>query len=654
MQKKNLKNILLRCWLPGLLILGFAGFSYGQNLIADPGFEIWDGSTGSPPNTLQALSNWYEANGTADHHHQDIVGGSNLTALEDCPLGEGNTWCGFPQEGSGVLGCWKGNGPDGTREWAGTQLSEPMVAGGCYEISFWIQNKKDKVDSEFVSNQWGVFFNHTQIPFFNPNLANYAAMADHWVACDEVIDGSEWRKLEFEYQASEDFEYMYIGYMGDFSTSTYSVPNDNYLLGYYVWIDEVIVTRIDPQLTLTEDVTICLGESVTLEADSNFPINWEDTNNGVTSRTVSPEHTTTYYVQTLDSTLCTIRDSIVVTVIGDEVIDFAGVEICDGANPVILDPSITVGSWSGPGVVDAAQGVFDPNAVGVGEHFVTYNSGADCADNFTMVVDVVAPPTVDFEADFFQGCPPLMVQFENLSPEDGIEYNWNYGNNLTGNDPHIGSTVYDELGSYDVSLEIVFSENCKNEQVVEGMIEIFEAPQADFTTTPFNPSTLSPEVLFSDASIGAISQWFWDFGNGETGDKNVDETHYPSPGIYDVTLEVTSVNGCVDSITRQITVQSIVRFYIPNVFSPNNDGVNDHFEVYTVGPLEDYKMTVFNRWGGTVFESNDINSPWDGRLPNGDKAEVGVYVYAIEYTYQGFTPSESFSGVQSGDVMIMR
>lgn len=634
--------------------LGILTYGKTQNLIQNYSFEEWDGNAGWPPNTLAPLTHWYEANGTPDHHHVGNNPGSNLTGLEDCPLGQGNTWCGIAHEGQGVLGCWKGNGPDGTREWGGIQLSEPMVAGGCYKVSFWIQNKKDKIDHEYVSNQWGVFFNHTQIPFFNANLANYAAMADHWVACEEVIDGSEWRYLEWDYQASEDFEYMYIGYMGDFSTSTYSVDNTNYLLGYYVWIDEVSVTRVDPQLALTDDLTICQGESVTLQATSNFPIKWEDTNTGVATRSVNPEHTTTYYVQTLDSTLCSVRDSIVVTVIGDEVINFAGVTICDGADPVVLDPSISTGTWSGPGIIDPAQGLFDPAIVGVGDHFVTYNSGADCSENFTMNVEVVAPPALDFEADILQGCPPLEVQFNDISPVTGIGYQWDFGNGLTSTELQSAATIYNSLGSYDVSMEVVFSENCKNQQTIEGLIEVFEAPQANFSTSPSNPSTLSPEVVFTDISSGNLSQWFWNFGNGDTGDKNSDATTYPSPGIYDVMLQVTSINGCVDSIIRQVTVQSIVNFYVPNVFSPNDDGINDLFEVYTIGPLEDYKMTVFNRWGGTVYVSNDINTTWDGTLPNGEKAETGVYAYAIEYTYQGFTPTSSFSGIKTGDIMIIR
>ena len=423
----------MRKFIPCLIIVfSFVGTTVGQNLIPDPGFENWDGTPGWAPGPLSCLAEWYEASGTADYHHQDpMFSGSNLTGLEDCPLGQGNTNCGFPYQGQAVLGCWKGNGPDGNREWAGIQLTEPMVAGGCYKVSFWIQNKKDDPDRLLVTNQWGMFFNDTPTPFFNASLANYAAMSDHWVASDQIVDGSEWMKLEFDYQASEAFAYAYIGFMGDYATSSNIIYNDDYLLGPYVWIDEVIVERVDPQLTLTEDIAICEGESVVLEASSNFPILWEDNQSNVLSRTVSPQQTTTYYVQTQDSTLCAIRDSIVVTVFGDQEVNFMGGEICEGADPFLLDPTILEGSWAGPGVIDATQGLFDPALAGVGGHYIAYTSDVDCSEDFLLFVEVSVPPVVDFEADVLEGCPPLEVQFNDLSATPGIAYAWDFGNGTT-------------------------------------------------------------------------------------------------------------------------------------------------------------------------------------------------------------------------------
>lgn len=625
-----------------------------QNLIADPGFELWSGVFPSSPNTLSTLTYWYNSNGTSDYHHQMNPPGSNLTSLEDCPTGQGQTQCGVPYEGQGVLGCWKGNGDDGPREWAGIQLSESMVAGACYEISFWIQNKEDDPNDEYKSNQWGLFFDHDRIPFFNPNVANYAAMSDHWVACEEVIEGSDWVKVAFDYQASEDFEYAHVGYMGDVSTSTFTAPNDDHLLGFYVWIDEIVITRIDPQLTLTEDVSICKGESATLEAISNFPIIWEDNNSSSSSRVLSPDTTTIYYVQTIDSTLCSIRDSIIITILDGEVFDFVGQSICVGADPLILEPNIASGTWRGPGIIDATQGRFDPELAGIGEFLITYTSDADCSENFTMKVEVSPNPAIDLEADFLEGCPPLEVQFNDVSPTPGIAYQWNLGNGAVSNEMVTTSTTYTALGGYDVSLEVVYSENCKSIVDAPNLITVFDPPEADFAYTPFVPSNLMPLVQFENTSTGDIDDVLWDFGNGDISDSYSPATTFDLPGIYDVQLWVTSSNNCIDSTAYQITVNSEVKMYVPNAFSPNGDGVNDLFEVKAFGLILAYEIIIFDRWGGIVYENDNIDDSWNGYLPNGEKSTNGVYAYLIKYVYQGLGDNLMIEGKKSGDITILR
>ena len=608
---------------------------------------------GSAASPLTPLTFWYNANGTSDHHHQLNPAGSNLSSLENCPTGQGNTECGFPFEGQGVLGCWKGNGADGNKEWAGIQLSEPMEAGACYKISFWIQNKKDEPGNEYITNQWGMFFDHTEIPFFNPSIANFASMSDHWVACEEVIDGSEWKKLEFDYQASEDFAYAYIGYMGDYSTSTFSIANDDFLLGFYVWIDEVSVTRIDPQLTLSEDISICRGETVLLEAVSNFPIKWEDNNSSATSRSVSPDSTTVYYVQTLDSTLCAIRDSIVVSIIDEQVVDFSGANICAGAAPLMLDSSVGSGTWSGTGIIDNSQGIFDPALAGIGAFAIQYVSDADCSENFTMMVTVDSVPDIDMELDQLEGCAPLEVYFDDLSPNPGVAYDWDFGNGMFSTDLLSTYTVYTEPGSYDVNLEVVYSENCKSSLYLPNLIEVFESPEASFTYAPNNPSNLEPTVQFENTSEGNMTEVFWDFGNGNTSDAYNPQTIFDTPGIYDVQLQVF-YNGCVDSTSQKITVNSKVNFFIPNAFSPNGDGINDHFKIHSRGLITDYEMTIFHRQGGTLFKSNSIDDSWDGSTPNGQPCSSGVYVYLIKYKYQGLDNDLFIDGQQAGDITILR
>jgi len=83
---------------------------------------------------------------------------------------------------------------------------------------------------------------------------------------------------------------------------------------------------------------------------------------------------------------------------------------------------------------------------------------------------------------------------------------------------------------------------------------------------------------------------------------------------------------------------------IPNAFSPNNDGMNDQFRPQiTSCKLDDYKLSIYNRWGQQLFNSNDINIGWLG-TNNGEPVEIGVYIYVVEYKANGLNQSNAFKG----------
>ena len=112
-----------------------------QNIIPDPSFEDWDDNASTLADYLGELYDWMSVNGSPDYHHQDHPPGSSVFSLEDCPLGTGSNVCGVPYEGSEVLGIYKANGVNGTKEWAGATLLEPMVVDQCYIVSFNIQKE---------------------------------------------------------------------------------------------------------------------------------------------------------------------------------------------------------------------------------------------------------------------------------------------------------------------------------------------------------------------------------------------------------------------------------------------------------------------------------------------------------------------------------
>lgn len=126
---------------------------------------------------------------------------------------------------------------------------------------------------------------------------------------------------------------------------------------------------------------------------------------------------------------------------------------------------------------------------------------------------------------------------------------------------------------------------------------------------------------------------------------------YTEPGTY--IQQLTTVNGCDSTLVLSLSLLD-KNVFMPNVFSPNFDGVNDYLKPYLSfnSALRIRSMQVFNKWGGLVFEENTNPGSelvgWDGTFLS-KPAEIGVYVFLIIMEQQN---GETLS--LSGDVMLLR
>ena len=121
------------------------------------------------------------------------------------------------------------------------------------------------------------------------------------------------------------------------------------------------------------------------------------------------------------------------------------------------------------------------------------------------------------------------------------------------------------------------------------------------------------------------------------GDRAID------PGIYTDTL--VAFNGC-DSIV-QLDLKLCVDVKIPNIFSPNNDGINDFFVPIGNSKIEIETFKVYNRWGQLVYNNETPSTGWDGNFM-GIPAPTDVYVYQIIYT------ANAHQEMMNGDVTLVR
>jgi gliding motility-associated-like protein len=99
------------------------------------------------------------------------------------------------------------------------------------------------------------------------------------------------------------------------------------------------------------------------------------------------------------------------------------------------------------------------------------------------------------------------------------------------------------------------------------------------------------------------------------------------PGIYEVTVS----NACLTfSDEIEVTADACCNIFVPDAFTPNGDGVNDVFYAFTNCQTSAFSMVIYDRWGGKIFETTDINNGWDGTT-NGRALNTGVYVYTLSF-----------------------
>jgi len=143
------------------------------------------------------------------------------------------------------------------------------------------------------------------------------------------------------------------------------------------------------------------------------------------------------------------------------------------------------------------------------------------------------------------------------------------------------------------------------------------------------------QFIFSSTTAGGsgpVVQWDWDFSESTVSNNNGANVPYTwhIPGMQLVILEVTDENGCIGIDSLYIPVSDLIN--VPNVFTPNGDGINDlmtlDYDVFDGG----YDLVILNRWGNIVHEVIGQKGLvlWDGTTMAGRECNDGVYFYKIK------------------------
>lgn len=273
-------------------------------------------------------------------------------------------------------------------------------------------------------------------------------------------------------------------------------------------------------------------------------------------------------------------------------------------------------------------------------HAVTY--GGCPSDTVAHTIPLIYPnPSVSFVVSDLAICAGDTIDITGSASADITVWNWSFGNG-TGHSPLPLERAYTSAGTYAIALEVANAGGCKA-TVPAQTINI--APAPDLNAGPdlyIKPGESKP--IAATITNAPAYDFLWSPPAGLSNTTVLNPVASPSnPVLYKITA-VNRTNGC--KAMDSVWVKIVSTIYVPNAFTPNNDGLNDVWRIPALDAYPQARVIVFNRYGQKIFESVGYSQAWDGRYQGAQQAN-GAYVYMIQ-------PEPGKPDVLKGTVTIIR
>ncbi len=393
------------------------------------------------------------------------------------------------------------------------------------------------------------------------------------------------------------------------------------------WIKVNVRPALDAEIM--PDTTICIGQSVDLwvkghGGDSSYTYTWDNGLGTTALENTTPTSTTTY--QLLLGDACTVTDDIAYTTVfvrpALSMVVSNDTTICLG-HSVRLEAigdggdSTYIYSWN-QGLGSGAVKTVSPSATTTYTVILDDNCSPDIQAQVTVTVET---SPVDFTVSPLAVCLGDSITFTSQITAPGVySYLWRFGDQQTASDQNPVHT-YQSPGSYNVTMVAISANLCRDSVTHTNAAEVYPLPVAAYVATPAVTNLLKPTIQFTNKSLRGYT-YDWTLGDMSISTDKDPKHTYLDTGWYDVSLITTSVNNCTDTTYGRIRINDYYQIFIPNAFTPNDDGINDEFLIKGRG-IGIYHISIFNRWGETVYEGNDAKLSWDGRLPTQKRPSPG-------------------------------
>jgi len=400
------------------------------------------------------------------------------------------------------------------------------------------------------------------------------------------------------------------------ATVSPGVGTNTYSINYGVngcEITETVDVIVNPvPVVSVDDEEICLGDGATMTSYVDLPggaYDWQPTGETTANINVNPNQTTTY---TLTYTLngCVGTDNATLTVHAIPEANFNFQNICEdqamglnSTSTVAAPSTIASFEWDidNNGTVDYTTNNTNHTFPGFGVYDVnlTVTSNAGCVDEITQQVEVYALPIVDFTANpLCFGEPTDFTDQTTVPNGDNItNWNWNFDDG-NANNVQNPSNLYNNPGVYNVNLSIVTENGCTDNTTIP--IEVFAMPIANFD---FNNECVYDALNFTNQSSQVATIFAWEFGDGNTSTQENPSHTYNTSGQYNVTLMISTADGCGDTITQQVSAydQPVANFEVDPTCLETNSNFTD---LSTINNIDGDQITG---WAWVFGDGNTSN-----------------------------------------------
>jgi gliding motility-associated-like protein len=289
------------------------------------------------------------------------------------------------------------------------------------------------------------------------------------------------------------------------------------------------------------------------------------------------------------------------------------------ANAITANGSATY-NWN-PGAVTTSS--FSASAAGVYTSVVIDAvSGCSTTTQFTVTGNSIVP-NLSSSANASFPCGASSTSLSASSTNTNVSFSWTGPATAVITGSTTNTPTVDLAGNYVVTVTDLIT-GCINSNTISVTQTSITAAFTSDPSTGISPLT----VNFTNQTTGATS-YSWDFGNGSVSTSTNPTTVFTS-GTYTVIL-TASTGSCSAPATGVIIVEDGLTLVIPNVFTPNGDGINDVFSITSTG-VKEISLQIFNRWGQKLYEFSGPKASWDGIEPNGAKATDGTYFFFVKVT----------------------